>query len=42
MSGFDPVATDQSLTFCLRMIFPENRIPLFGIMRQVGIAGLRD
>jgi hypothetical protein len=21
------------LTFCLRMIFPENRFPLFGIMR---------
>jgi hypothetical protein len=24
------------------MIFSENRIPLFGIMRRVGIAGLRD
>jgi hypothetical protein len=22
-----------SLTFCLRMIFSENRFPLFGIMR---------
>jgi len=24
---------DQSLAFCLRMIFSENRFPLFGIMR---------
>jgi hypothetical protein len=29
---FDPMASDQSPTFYLGMIFFENRFPLFGIM----------
>jgi hypothetical protein len=33
----DPVRLNRCapLTFCLRMIFSENRFPLFGIMRSV-------
>jgi hypothetical protein len=31
---FDPdwIESDQSLAFCLSMIFSENRFPLFGIV----------
>ncbi len=37
---FDPIwiESDQSLVFCLSMIFSENRYPLFGIMRWFSYA----
>jgi hypothetical protein len=30
--GYDRVPAAAALSICLRMIFSENRVPLFGIM----------
>jgi len=32
LSTFDPTRSDERVSFCLSLIFSENRLPLFGII----------